>query len=244
MKNSNILSRCLVSGMILSSFVITTNGTEPLECGIPLDVYEATNNPVPEGIVYEYIVDENGYYILVDEDKNPLPLDEDMTVSHVPWGSVGIEGSTVPTLYDTSVLVENQYILGADGSFDGILNEELQALGVISLEEIFNSGDYMVYLAITSDDTGNIMEELEKLDLFLSVEENYEGELLYSEAPSIDLDGSYLLEENETHGSDDNTQMPEEEPIPEETVSSPSGNASNENWFTRLIDSIFSFFTR
>ncbi len=92
MKARTVLSRCLVSGMILSSLSLAAHASTPptdtrLECGIPLDVYEATSNPSPEGIAYDYIVDENGNYILVDENGNPLPVDEEMTYN--PFGQLG-----------------------------------------------------------------------------------------------------------------------------------------------------------
>lgn len=52
----------------------------PLDCDLPLDVYEATASPVPEGIVYEYITDEHGNFILVDGDGNPVSVDDGFIV--------------------------------------------------------------------------------------------------------------------------------------------------------------------
>lgn len=99
MKVSKILSRCLVSVMILSSLSLAAHASTPLadtrlECGIPLDVYEATANPVPDGITYEYTMDEGGNYVLVGEEKDEsvecdIPLDVyEATANPVPEGIV------------------------------------------------------------------------------------------------------------------------------------------------------------
>lgn len=223
MKTTRLFQLGLVSALSVSALTMSSSAFEDrMECGMPLDVWESTQNPVPEGIAYEYIVDENGYYTLIDEEGPPLPLDEEMMVSHVFWGSPGIEGSTVPALYDTIIVAENQYILGADSSFDGILTEEIQSLGVISLEEVYNTGDFAMYLATTSEDTGNILEELVNLNLFLTVERNAVAEMLYSEAPAIDCDLSHLFDENGNYIFDENDQIPEG--IPYEYVTDEEGN--------------------
>lgn len=167
MKNSKILSRCLVSGMILSSLAMTANATEPVECGMPLDVYEATSNPVPEGVVYEYTTDENGNFVLVGEENSDnfaTVVDEGRLECGMPLDVYEATSNPVP---------------------EGTVYE------------------------YTTDENGNfvLVEESEAMDL--------------------------------TEAFD-----PEGEPMPEETFASPSGNTNNANWFTRLMDSIFSLFTR
>lgn len=110
-----------VSALSISSFAVE----ESIECGLPLDVWEPSEGYVPEGIAYEYSVDENGYYTLVDDSGDPLPLDEEMTVTHVPWGSVGIEGSMAPTMEcDLSPLYdENGNYQGDEEIPEGIIYE-------------------------------------------------------------------------------------------------------------------------
>lgn len=226
MKNRKMLQLGLVTVFALGTMSMTSSAVEgPIECGLPLDVYEGTALP--------------------DMACN-LPL----------------EGVNV---------VENQYLLSTDGGFDGILTEKLKDLGIVSLEEIFNSGDYLVYLASCSEDSGNVKEELEKLQLFLSVEENFQAELMYSVAPTLDCDLSHLHdEEGNDIGADEIPQGmvyeyvmdengdyvvaedivdlteafdPEGEPMPEGAFASPAfGNTGRGNWLTRMLDNIFSFF--
>lgn len=90
-----------------------------------------------------------------------------------------------------------------------------------SLEEVYNTGDYAMYIATTSEEAGNIMEELESLNLFLSVERTAEG-VLYSPAPTIDCDLSHLFDEDGIYIFDENDQIPEG--IPYEYVMDEEGN--------------------
>lgn len=109
MKNSRILSHCLVSTIILSSVQITANAQEPVECEIPKEVYEATANPVPEGIIYEYITDENGNFVLVDETdqlmEKSFPLNDaapDLSDAFDPHSEPMPEGAFASPTVDTS----------------------------------------------------------------------------------------------------------------------------------------------
>ncbi|MFI3249914.1 MAG: hypothetical protein R3Y07_02995 [Eubacteriales bacterium] len=88
MNATNILARSLATALIFSTLSTTSLASDeaPMECGIPLDVYEATSNPVPEGIIYEYVEDENGNYVLVEE----IP---DLTDAFDPEGDPMPEGA-------------------------------------------------------------------------------------------------------------------------------------------------------
>lgn len=164
-------------------------------------------------------------------------------------------------------VVENQYLLSADPSFDGIFDQEFRDLGVISLEEIFNDGDFMIYLATTTENAENIIENLENLNLFLSVEENYQGELM-EEMPVIpdcdfgDLQAEHWdqwenWEENEAHQEITQENLPESEKIPEiSDAFDPEGEAMPEGafaspqmesptlrqWLAGIMGNLFGFF--
>lgn len=176
-----------------------------------------------------------------------------------------------PEQEDTINFVENQYLLSADSRFDGVLSEELQALGILSLEEIFNTGDFWIYCATTAEDSENLVENLENLDLFLSVEKNLVADMLYTATPPLLCDLSPLYDENGSEIGETEippgiiyeytldeqgnyvvveeipavteTFEPEGEPMPEGTFApSPRVELSLSNWFTGIIQNIFGFF--
>ncbi len=119
MKTNKMVNRFLLSAMILSSISLASLASTPLEephleCGMPLEVYEATANPVPEGIAYEYVEDAEGNFVLVEVDSEEfwectLPLDVyEATEYPVPEG------------------VAYEYVVDEEGNF--VLVEEFVAL--------------------------------------------------------------------------------------------------------------------
>lgn len=91
MNTNTFLLQFLASTLAVSSLSAVTSATEEsppvVECGLPFDVWEATADPVPEGIAYEYVTDAEGNFLLVEPsaplDTGFLP-DENHTGDNIP----------------------------------------------------------------------------------------------------------------------------------------------------------------
>ena len=90
---------------------------------------------------------------------------------------------------------QNEFVLTVTPEFSGEITEELQAIGVTSLEKIFETDDTIMYVAKAEGDAKKVASSLESLSQVKSVEENQtfststDGDTFGSQA----VDNEYLL---------------------------------------------------
>ncbi|MCT4612200.1 MAG: hypothetical protein N4A47_02370 [Clostridia bacterium] len=78
--------------------------------------------------------------------------------------------------------IETEIIIRVNPEFDGSLNDDLNKIGIISTENIFDIGDTVMYLVKTEKAVDGIIEKLELLPYVEYAEYNQTGKFISTES--------------------------------------------------------------
>ncbi len=76
---------------------------------------------------------------------------------------------------DDFMIIETEIIINVTRDYDGTISQELEALGVIAVDKIFDAADTVMYLITTEKPVDNIIQQLESIDYIHYAEYNQTG---------------------------------------------------------------------